>query len=191
MSLGWATFWVGLVGSLATVAALVTAILLGVHEVRALRRENAERDTMRRQEHARRRRAQAECVSARLKVEREPSRYQADSSHFAFAEVFNASALPIYDVEVCVTHAHHPGQVSKDRIAFVAGGQTGHVHTPVQPDTRLDDQPIDVRFRDAAGLSWVRHRDGRLHELIGSVPAELGSECDSESDAYAAERLSP
>lgn len=190
MSLAWATFWVGLVGSIATVAALVIAILLGMHEVRALRRENAERDTMRRQENARRRRAQAECVSAHLKVEREPSPYRADSSHFAFAEVFNTSALPIYDVEVCVTHAHHPGQVSLDRIAFVAGGQAGHVHTPTQPDAALDEQPVDVRFRDAAGLSWIRHRDGRLHELIGSELAEVGDECDAEVDAYAVEALS-
>lgn len=176
--LDWATFWITLVGSVATVAALVVAICLGVHEVRAFRRESEVREVERRKEGVRLLRAQAECVSARLHVEREPAnkyslgtgRGAPPAEHFAYAEVFNASALPIYDVEVLVTHPDHPGMVSGNELNFVPGGQTGHVHTPNQPDAALDGAPVGFRFRDAGGRSWHRHSDGHLHELLEGEP---------------------
>jgi hypothetical protein len=165
MSLEWAAFWVGLIGSIATVAALAIAI----HEVRAWRSEQAQRDKLVAAESARQRRAQAECVSAQLLVDAN-TMLGTNGHHFAYAEVFNASALPIYDIEVWATHLDHPGMVSRGEVAMVPGGQKGHVHTPPQPNVDLNERPVDVTFRDASGVAWVRHRDGVLHEPIGAEP---------------------
>lgn len=163
----WATFWVGLIGSVATVAALVTAIVIGLHEIRAVRRENAVRDAERQEEAARLRRAQAECVSAQLKVHAERARVynlEEPEQYPSYIDVFNASALPIYEVEVRLTHWDDPDMVMDLSVPFVPGGQTGHVHAPLQPSRDRDGTPVLVRFTDAAGRRWVRHSEGLLHE---------------------------
>lgn len=165
-----ATFWITLVGTVATVGALIAAIAIGLHEVRAIRRENRDRDAERREAAELRKRAQAECVSGVLRVQGSDAHRLTGQglapSFYSYAEIINASALPIYDVEALVTHSDHPGMVSRDSVPFIAGGGTGHVHTPAQPDDKLDGHPIDVRFRDAGNRLWHRHRDGLLHEQI-------------------------
>jgi hypothetical protein len=169
----WLTFWVTVIGSVATVAALVVAIVLGVRESRAIRRENAVRDLERAEGTERQRRAQAEAVSARLHVDFKAPALK--GGHHAWVDVINASALPIYHVQVTTRHPDQPGMSSVVDKAFVPGGETGHVHVPPQPSMKLHDSAVEIMFRDAAGRVWHRHEDGHLHEMTDE---ELGWNAD-------------
>lgn len=166
-----ASLWVSLVGSLATVAALVVAIVIGLHEARAFRRDALARDEDRRLEASRRRRAQAESVSAQLHVDPRGGHHVAelaqtgDSYRFhTWVDVFNQSSVPIYDVEVVAPAPDYPGHHAVAGVDLVSGGQTGHVHVPLQRDLSENGQPIAVTFTDAAGIRWHRHVDGSLEE---------------------------
>lgn len=175
----WATFWLTLVGTVATVGALVVAMVLGVHEVRRFRREQLVRDQERRADDKRRRRAQAECISAVLTVNPTPATVQVGASgaghaHSAFVTIVNSSSLPIYDARVSVPGPD--GQTLTTRVGtFVAGGSEGHVHVPAQSSTDDDDEPVELRFRDSAGVHWHRLPDGLLHEsdAHGDCPPEV------------------
>jgi hypothetical protein len=173
-ALAWANFIAAVVGSVATVGALVVAIVLGIRESRAIRRENAQRDEERAEEAARQRRAQAECVSAQLHVNMTPGHsgrlteeggIKHRFEHHAYVEVYNTSALPIFNVEVETRQSTHPDMTSKADKHYVPGGQTGHIHVAPQPNTDLHESPVGVLFRDAGNRVWHRHEDGYLHEM--------------------------
>lgn len=159
----------GAAGSVATVLAL----WLAFREVRTLRRELREREAERIAEAARRRRSQAECVSARLHVEADVApRYsltdrKESALHDAWVQVCNASALPIYDVEVYVPSGVE-GRLAGSSQRFVPGGQEGHLHTPPQPSPHRRGDPVTVVFNDASGIRWRRHEDGTLCEQAKS-----------------------
>lgn len=168
MDLELATFWLTAAGTVATLLALIVATVLGVHEIRSLRREQDERELARRAEIERQRRAQAECVSAVLSVTRDPHTRLSGGrnlgpAHHAYVTVVNGSSLPIYDARPSVKDAD--GQVLTTRAGtFVAGGSDGHIHVPAQATSAEDGHPVELRFRDAAGVYWHRLPDGELHE---------------------------
>ena len=86
-----------------------------------------------------------------------------EPKHYGSVEVFNASALPIYGAKVAI--ASPSGGVWVIPVGFVPGGQHGHAHIPPQPDGRLNGRPVEVNFRDAAGVWWHRGEDGHMCEL--------------------------
>jgi hypothetical protein len=186
VDVAWLSFWVDLIGAVATVVALGIAILVGRHEAQRFRDEARERDQDRRREALARERSQAECISARLHVE--PNALDILSMvpgstvprrHAAYVEIFNASALPIYDVEVLVPYAAGSNLAARATSEFVPGGVTGHVHSPPMADAQLNNISLEVRFRDAGSRSWHRLADGDLHradECPGPEP--VGDELD-------------
>lgn len=171
-SLDWANLIVGAVGAIGTIAALVVAILLGLHEARRFRREAADRDRDRRAQEESQQRSQAERVSAIARVEREPTQryslgrvdgqtdFRDERVHYAYADVLNSSALPIYDVKVLYPDGD---RVAAMPVGFVPGGEKGHVHLPPQPNADLDGFPLEVAFRDAGERWWSRCPEGHLH----------------------------
>lgn len=167
-ALDWANFAVGTVGSLGTVAGLVVAIALGMHEVRKFRQEARDRDEQRQRADERDRRRQAEQVSAVAKVDwKEPvlpvERYGARGRHgFAYADVLNGSSLPIYDTKVGLSDG---GGTHVFYVGFIPGGERGHTHLPTQSDRRLHGNPLEVAFRDAGDRWWHRCTEGHLTEL--------------------------
>lgn len=158
-----ASFWVTLAGTLLTLAALVFAIAFGIVEVKALRREAAERAEAEALRDARRRRTQAASVSARLVLTEAFAAFP--TKWFASVEIVNASALPIYLIEVRIPVGD--GKVIKREVAMIPGGGTENLERLQQWwSTDIDDgMPIEVAFRDAANVLWVRFDDGPLHEL--------------------------
>ncbi|MCW2848962.1 MAG: hypothetical protein JWR90_2936 [Marmoricola sp.] len=170
-----AGFWVSVIGSAATVAALIVAIVLGVHEARRLRRDALVRDADLREEAERRRRAPAESVSAQLHVEPQPynelaAAYSSEPlRHHTWVSVFNRSALPIYDVEAAAPAPDKPGYLALAHAELVAGGQTGHLHVPAHPNRDENGRPVAVTFTDAAGSRWHRHVNGVLEEVAPSA----------------------
>lgn len=167
-TLEWANLIVGAVGAFGTILALVVAIALGMHEVRQIRRETSEREDDRKALQAAQERTQAERISAVARVDREPrQRYSighgqlADEPvHYAYADVINASAQPIYEVKVLYPHK---GRYAGGSVGFVPGGEKGHLHLPPQPDASLDGQALEVAFRDAGERWWSRCPEGHLH----------------------------
>jgi hypothetical protein len=171
-SVDWANLIVGAVGAAGTIAALVVAILLGLHEARRFRREAADRDRDRRAQEEAQERSQAERVSAIASVDREPKQryslgrtdgradFRDEQVHYAYADVLNSSALPIYDVKVLYPEGDRLAAI---RVGFVPGGEKGHVHLPPQPDAVLDGFPLEVAFRDAGERWWSRCPEGHLH----------------------------
>jgi heme exporter protein D len=101
-ALDWWTFGVTAFGSVATFAAVVVAIVLGVHEVRKFRREVAEREEERQAREARLERAQAEQVAGWLRYTPR-SEYAEQQSFHVYADIVNASPSPVYDLLV---HVH-------------------------------------------------------------------------------------
>src|SRR4051794_9109008 len=103
-TLDWATFIVGVVGAVGTIAALVVAIWLGLHEVRTFRAEAARREAAQLERDARARRSQAEQVSAITRVLPSPipgsDNGRGRAAYPADGDVLNASALAIYEAKV-------------------------------------------------------------------------------------------
>lgn len=168
----WANLVVGAVGAVGTIAALVVAIILGLHEARRFRQDAVDRDRERKAQEEARERSQAECVSAIAKVDREPKQryslgradgradFRDEQVHYAYADVLNSSSLPIYDVRVMLPVG---GGLAAYRVGFIPGGEKGHVHLPPQPDAVLDGFPLEVAFRDAGERWWSRCPEGHLH----------------------------
>lgn len=157
-ALDWATFWVTLVGTALTLAALVTAIAIGLHEARAIRREAEDREEARLAEAAIRRSEQARQVSARLEIKRN----RPDGPEFTFIDVLNASSGPIYNVKV-VLPWKQGAYVIPTNEKVLLGGERGHVHVPLNAARVAGaGTPIEVQFRDAAGDWWHRGEDGHV-----------------------------
>ena len=168
-----ATFWVTLIGSAATLLALVVAIVLGRHEVRRFRFEAGERlreERLREGERHRRdvdrRRAQAERVSARINIQQSPGSHHdrrdgAAPLYGATTDVINASELPIWDAKVAVPH---DDVLHVSQVGFIPGRQSGQAAFRPQLSRALDRQPVALSFRDAAGRWWYRCPEGHLSE---------------------------
>lgn len=171
-----ANLLVGIVGTLATVGALVYAVHVGLREARQFREEAQVRDAERREEELRRRRAQAECVSAVAKIHavetwdvsrQDVARLMDEgrvelTSYGLYVDVTNASSLPIYDCKVAIWHDDK--SFTSLTIGYVPGQGVGHAHYGRVKDDSADGQPVDVAFRDSGGTWWLRHPNGQLHE---------------------------
>lgn len=188
MDLEWATFWLTVVGTGATLVALGVATYLGVHEIRSLRREQTTREIERQVEVQRLRRSQAECVSAVMSVSADPhTRLRSgvlEPSHHAYVTIVNSSALPIYDARPSVADASGTVMTTSSG-NFVAGGSEGHVHVPTQASRTMDGAPVELHFRDASGIYWHRLLDGELHE--SSPSGECEPEIEQPGTAIPAE----
>lgn len=81
----------------------------------------------------------------------------------AEAVVHNASALPVYDVTLEV-------RTRSDPVTFhmVPPHEQCSVDLPSTYVGSVEGRSLGVRFRDAAGVRWLRHVDGRLEELEDS-----------------------
>jgi hypothetical protein len=174
-TLAQADFWVSLIGSAATLLALIVAIVLGLHEVRRFRlegeerrREEREQEVKTHEREAARRRAQAERVSARISVHPNPQHGRNEGGetvllYGATADVVNASDLPIYEAKVAVAHGD---VLHVSSVGFIPGREAGHTHFRPQLSRDLDRQPVEVGFRDAAGRWWYRCPEGHLSEEL-------------------------
>lgn len=165
-----ASFWVGLIGTIATLAALGFAIWFGVHEIRALRADADRRAAEAREREVQARRSQAEQVSGYLKLTAgglARDRFgpgMAAEYWTGSVEVTNSSVLPIYNLET-FSLSDRPGEVFRTATGVLAGGQVHHAHVPPQNSGQHDRSPVDLWFSDAAGVSWHRSMDGDLHEV--------------------------
>lgn len=140
-----------------------------------MRREEAHREAELQRREALERRQQAEQIAAIAHVDPETFKMldldalkQDDEAayghrHHAWAKVYNASSLPVYDVEVYLSSAV-TGEVKSWSTPIVAPGQCGHVHLPAMRDRSLHDLPLPMSFRDNAGRRWHKGPDGAIHE---------------------------
>ena len=182
-SLEQANLIVGIVGALGTIVALVIAIVLGMHEARRFRHEAAQRESERIAREEAQKRSQAERVSAVIRVSPEPRQQHRlqggelrdEKVHYAYADVLNSSALPIYGAKVLYPNPAGD-RVAVIAVGFVPGGEKGHVHLPPQPDGALDGSPVEVVFRDAAERWWSRCPEGHLYRY--QTEPYAGHECD-------------
>src|SRR5262245_7066556 len=169
-----ADFIVGLIGSIGTIAALVVAIYLGVHEVRKIREDADRREAEQREREDEKRREQAEQISAIARVQAEPRReydlgriaggVPRPARYFGWADIINASTLPIYEAKVAMPSEREDGMWAVISVGFVPPGENGHAHLPPLDDRTLHGQPVVVAFRDAGGRWWSRCEEGHIHE---------------------------
>jgi heme exporter protein D len=158
-ALDWWTFGVTAFGSVATFAAVVVAIVLGIHEVRRFRREVAEREEERQAREARLERAQAEQVAGWLRYTPR-SEYAEQQGFYVYADIVNASPSPIYDVLV---HVHSATESNVARtVGMIPPGETGHLHLPPESTRPHEAIGAHIVFRDAAERWWERDDEGRL-----------------------------
>jgi len=174
-----ANLWVDVASLIATVVGLGVAVFAIVHQISALRREQNERAEEERERDRERRRGQAECVTARLKLEPDQMSLTiggdrpTHTRYYAQVEVFNASQLPISSIEIFSPDIDHPGMVYPSSIeGILPGGQSDHRHLPPQSNNDLDGHAATVHFTDAAGVRWHKHESGELHEW-DECPAAL------------------
>jgi hypothetical protein len=132
-------------------------------------REEAERrEVEQREREAEKRREQAEQISAIARVGNRPEPlYDLDRpgnirGYFGYADIINASNLPIYEAKVAVPSDE--GTATVIRVGFVPPGENGHAHLPPLDDRALHGQHVVVAFRDAAGRWWRRCEGGHIHQ---------------------------
>ena len=156
-ALDWWTFTVDAVAAVATLGAVVVALVLGVFEVRKFRVEADARA-------AEERRAQAEKVSAWIAMVQD----RPLGGAFPHVRVSNASDEPIYSSSVILSEgADGPMEVGLE-IGFVPPG--GSVSERLQaPDLGRRTEAVTVTFRDASGRWWRRDTEGKLEERLGDL----------------------
>ncbi|MEV4706617.1 hypothetical protein [Actinoplanes sp. NPDC049316] len=143
--------WVGagadVFAALGTVGAFATGFLL-------LRRE-MRREASRTEDE---RRTQAAQISAWVELYTRP-----DGSRELAFHIHNASAMPIYEVELPLPGAE--GTENVEFVGLVPPGQT--IRRPAPSDwlrTYRDPEPVEIEFQDSAGRRWRRDEQGTLRE---------------------------
>lgn len=178
-----ASFWVTLIGTVATVLALGVAVVTIYHQISALRRESNERGQAVALAELDRQRSQAERVSGVLLVDEaranvlQITRSRDEGQRAATlaklypskVEVHNASDLPIYDVGLPLLGIPGMVVVGKNRLPVIRGGQSLTLLGPNQDNRAQHGRPVQFEFRDAAGRYWVRHPGGAL-KLVKEPP---------------------
>ncbi|MDG4824912.1 hypothetical protein O7635_23940 [Asanoa sp. WMMD1127] len=105
------------------------------------------------------RRAQAERISAWVEASRKP-----DGTRELAFHIHNASAMPIYDVELPLPS--HPGEENgAEFIGLVPPGQT--IRRAAPPEwmrSYVEPEPVQIEFLDSAGRRWARDEQGSLAE---------------------------
>lgn len=150
------TDWIEAIG---TGGALLLAVIFGWIEIRGARRDRADRVRLEK-------RAQASLINAWLIVrEREP--YATYTDVLAVAAVENSSSSPVYDVVVHVPAGVWNSEPHEWRRGFlVPTDRPEYADDDPEPVNMLPgDVPLEITFRDAAGVRWRRSREGVLEEL--------------------------
>lgn len=103
------------------------------------------------------RRAQAERISAWVEITR-----KVDGSRELAFHIHNASAMPIYEVELPLP-ARGDDDPGSEFVGLVPPGQT--VQRPAPSDwlrTYVEPEPVQIEFLDSAGRRWSRDEQGTL-----------------------------
>ncbi|MEV6638167.1 hypothetical protein AB0M54_46350 [Actinoplanes sp. NPDC051470] len=133
-------------GAVGTVGAFLVGFLLLRREHRR-EAERAEDD----------RRAQAERISAWIELKR-----KLDGTRDLAFHIHNASAMPIYEVELPLP-SHGDQQPSSEFIGLVPPGQTIQRPAPTEwLRSYVEPEPVQIEFLDSAGRRWSRDEQGAL-----------------------------
>ncbi len=103
------------------------------------------------------RRAQAERISAWVEATR-----RVDGTREVAFHIHNASAMPIYEVELPLP-AREGKEQAIEFVGLVPPGQT--VKRPAPADwlrSYVDPEPVQIEFLDSAGRRWTRDELGTL-----------------------------
>jgi hypothetical protein len=104
------------------------------------------------------RRTQAAQISAWVELYTRP-----DGSRELAFHIHNASAMPIYEVELPLPGAE--GSESVEFVGLVPPGQTIRRSAPSDwLRTYTDPEPVEIEFQDSAGRRWRRDEQGTLRE---------------------------
>jgi hypothetical protein len=103
------------------------------------------------------RRAQAERISAWVELTR-----KLDGSRELAFHIHNASAMPIYDVELPLP-AHGGEEPGSEFVGLVPPGRTVQRAAPTDwLRTYVEPEPVQIEFLDSAGHRWSRDEQGSL-----------------------------
>ncbi|NMO50929.1 TCR/Tet family MFS transporter [Actinoplanes sp. TBRC 11911] len=103
------------------------------------------------------RRAQAERISAWVELIR-----KVDGSDLLAFHIHNASAMPIYEVELPLP-SRGDEDAGSEFVGLVPPGQT--IQRPAPADWRrtyVEPEPVQIEFLDSAGRRWSRDEQGTL-----------------------------
>ncbi|HET6483515.1 MAG TPA: hypothetical protein VFG35_26230 [Actinoplanes sp.] len=146
MDSDWLSAFADVFSAVGTVGAFLVGFLL-------LRREH-HREAGRAEDA---RRAQAERISAWVELTRKP-----DGGRELAFHIHNASAMPIYEVELPLP-ARENEESSSEFIGLVPPGST--VQRPAPPDwmrTYVEPEPVQIEFLDSGGRRWSRDEQGAI-----------------------------
>lgn len=135
-------------------------------QARELRESLAEREREREQQH----RGQASQVFISQNVSQQPATAYMDAiagretSPTVTAVVSNTSGLPIYGVQI-IWHRGGAPHGEPDSFLSILPGSKAEASREFPAATDFERDGAAVRFRDAAGIAWVRRRDGALDEV--------------------------
>jgi hypothetical protein len=133
-------------GAVGTVGAFLVGFLL-------LRREHR-REAERAEDE---RRAQAERISAWIELTR-----KLDGSRELAFHIHNASAMPIYEVELPLP-SRGEQEPSSEFVGLVPPGQTIQRPAPTEwLRSYVEPEPVQIEFLDSAGRRWSRDEQGAL-----------------------------
>ena len=103
------------------------------------------------------RRAQAERISAWIELTR-----KLDGNRELAFHIHNASAMPIYDVELPLP-ARGDEEPGSEFVGLVPPGQTIRRAAPADwLRTYVEPEPVQIEFLDSAGRRWSRDEQGSL-----------------------------
>jgi hypothetical protein len=104
------------------------------------------------------RRSQAARISAWVEVYRKP-----DGGREIAFHIHNASAMPIYEVELPLPHPD--GEGTTEFIGLIPPGQTIRRPAPLEwLRSYVEPEPVQIEFQDSAGRRWSRDEQGALAE---------------------------
>jgi hypothetical protein len=128
----------------------VGAFLIGFLLLRREQRREADRTEDER-------RAQAERISAWVELSR-----KVDGSRELAFHIHNASAMPIYEVELPLPPRGEE-EAGSEFVGLVPPGQTVQRPAPAEwRRTYIQPEPVQIEFLDSAGRRWSRDEQGTL-----------------------------
>lgn len=146
MDSDWLSAFADVFSAVGTVGAFLVGFLL-------LRREH-HREADRAEDE---RRAQAERISAWVELI-----HKIDGSRELAFHIHNASAMPIYEVELPLP-ARDDEDAGTEFVGLVPPGQTIKRHAPTDwLRSYVEPEPVQIEFLDSAGRRWSRDEQGTL-----------------------------
>lgn len=142
--------WLGAIADTFAAVGTVGAFLVGFLLLRREHRREAGRAEDER-------RAQAERISAWVELIR-----KVDGGRELSFHIHNASAMPIYEVELPLP-ARGDEEPGSEFVGLVPPGQTIQRPAPAEwLRSYVDPEPIQIEFLDSAGRRWSRDEQGTL-----------------------------